>query len=173
MPQLFLITKTGEAESITTHYLFFLGLYRALYIANWVWRYHTEGFFDQIAVVSGVVQTIFYCDFFYLYVTRGEWRLRRCCREGEMNGSVEEMGGCCFSVVASPGNQSCFTLRFSNANSLLKTVFVLPVCPPPVCSASGKRKDEPADAHLNRTSGPARSAAPVFKDGTDGLASFC
>ncbi|KAA8584844.1 hypothetical protein FQN60_003538, partial [Etheostoma spectabile] len=70
MPQLFMITKTGEAESITTHYLFFLGLYRALYIANWVWRYHTEGFFDHIAVVSGVVQTIFYCDFFYLYVTR-------------------------------------------------------------------------------------------------------
>ncbi|XP_053193637.1 ER lumen protein-retaining receptor 3 [Scomber japonicus] len=70
MPQLFMITKTGEAESITTHYLFFLGLYRALYIANWVWRYHTEGFFDQIAVVSGVVQTIFYCDFFYLYFTR-------------------------------------------------------------------------------------------------------
>lgn len=72
MPQLFMITKTGEAESITTHYLFFLGLYRALYIANWVWRYHTEGFFDQIAVVSGVVQTIFYIDFFYLYVTKGE-----------------------------------------------------------------------------------------------------
>ena len=75
MPQLFMITKTGEAESITTHYLFFLGLYRALYIANWVWRYHTEGFFDQIAVVSGVVQTIFYCDFFYLYATRGKYKL--------------------------------------------------------------------------------------------------
>ncbi|KAM9434992.1 ER lumen protein-retaining receptor 3 [Clarias gariepinus] len=70
LPQLFMITKTGEAETITTHYLFFLGLYRALYLANWVWRYHTEGFFDQIAVVSGVVQTIFYCDFFYLYFTR-------------------------------------------------------------------------------------------------------
>ncbi|XP_051904488.1 ER lumen protein-retaining receptor 3-like [Hippocampus zosterae] len=70
MPQLFMITKTGEAESITTHYLFFLGLYRALYIANWLWRYHTENFFDHIAVVAGVVQTIFYCDFFYLYVTK-------------------------------------------------------------------------------------------------------
>lgn len=70
LPQLFMITKTGEAESITTHYLFFLGMYRALYLVNWIWRYHTEGFFDQIAVVSGVVQTIFYCDFFYLYVTR-------------------------------------------------------------------------------------------------------
>lgn len=70
LPQLFMISKTGEAETITTHYLFFLGLYRALYLANWIWRYHTEGFYDQIAVVSGVVQTIFYCDFFYLYVTK-------------------------------------------------------------------------------------------------------
>ncbi|XP_067830325.1 ER lumen protein-retaining receptor 3 [Heptranchias perlo] len=70
LPQLFMITKTGEAETITTHYLFFLGVYRALYLANWIWRYHTEGFFDQIAVVSGVVQTIFYCDFFYLYITK-------------------------------------------------------------------------------------------------------
>ncbi|XP_054615215.1 ER lumen protein-retaining receptor 3-like [Dunckerocampus dactyliophorus] len=70
MPQLFMITKTGEAESITTHYLFFLGLYRALYIGNWVWRYYTEYYIDEVAVVSGVVQTIFYCDFFYLYITK-------------------------------------------------------------------------------------------------------
>lgn len=71
LPQLFMISKTGEAETITTHYLFFLGLYRALYLANWIRRYQTENFYDQIAVVSGVVQTIFYCDFFYLYVTKG------------------------------------------------------------------------------------------------------
>uniref|UniRef100_A0A5S6MKB9 ER lumen protein-retaining receptor n=1 Tax=Xenopus tropicalis TaxID=8364 RepID=A0A5S6MKB9_XENTR len=70
LPQLFMISKTGEAESITTHYLFFLGLYRVLYLANWIWRYHTEKFYDQIAVVSGVVQTIFYFDFFYLYITK-------------------------------------------------------------------------------------------------------
>lgn len=66
-----MISKTGEAETITTHYLFCLGLYRALYIFNWVWRYYFEGFFDLIAIVAGVVQTILYCDFFYLYVTKG------------------------------------------------------------------------------------------------------
>lgn len=75
LPQLFMISKTGEAETITTHYLFFLGLYRALYLANWIMRYQLENFYDQIAVVSGVVQTIFYCDFFYLYVTKGRWLL--------------------------------------------------------------------------------------------------
>jgi len=70
LPQLFMVSKTGEAESITSHYLFALGSYRALYIANWVYRYYFEGFYDIIAIVAGCVQTILYCDFFYLYITK-------------------------------------------------------------------------------------------------------
>merc|ERR1719219_385845 len=70
LPQLFMITKTGEAETITSHYLFAQGSYRALYIANWIYRYHYENFYDAIAIVAGIVQTVLYCDFFYLYVTK-------------------------------------------------------------------------------------------------------
>jgi len=70
LPQLFLVSKTGEAETITSHYLMALGSYRALYLINWIWRYYFEGFYDLIAIVAGVVQTVLYCDFFYLYVTR-------------------------------------------------------------------------------------------------------
>jgi len=70
MPQLFMLSKTGEAETITTHYLFFLGVYRALYILNWVYRYVQEDHIDLIAVISGCIQTILYCDFFYLYVKK-------------------------------------------------------------------------------------------------------
>jgi len=70
LPQLFMLSKTGEAETITSHYLFALGSYRALYIFNWIYRYYAEEFFDPIAVVAGCVQTILYADFFYLYVTR-------------------------------------------------------------------------------------------------------
>jgi len=70
LPQLFMLSKTGEAESITSHYLFALGIYRALYIVNWIYRYYVEEFFDPIAVVAGCVQTVLYADFFYLYVTR-------------------------------------------------------------------------------------------------------
>jgi len=70
LPQLFMVSKTGEAESITSHYLFALGSYRALYIVNWVYRYYAESFYDIIAIVAGVVQTILYCDFFYLYITK-------------------------------------------------------------------------------------------------------
>ena len=72
MPQLFMVSKTGEAETITSHYLFALGSYRALYILNWIYRYYVEGFYDLIAIVAGCVQTILYCDFFCLYITKGK-----------------------------------------------------------------------------------------------------
>jgi ER lumen protein retaining receptor len=73
LPQLFLLQRTGEADTITTHYLFALGLYRALYIPNWIWRYYTEeksqtG--NTIAVLAGIVQTVLYSDFFWIYYTK-------------------------------------------------------------------------------------------------------
>ncbi|KAL1958333.1 hypothetical protein VTO42DRAFT_4650 [Malbranchea cinnamomea] len=70
LPQLFMLQRTGEAETITTHYLFALGLYRALYIPNWIYRYFTDGYWDPIAVVAGVIQTVLYSDFFYIYYTK-------------------------------------------------------------------------------------------------------
>uniref|UniRef100_A0A914KXG7 ER lumen protein-retaining receptor n=1 Tax=Meloidogyne incognita TaxID=6306 RepID=A0A914KXG7_MELIC len=70
MPQLFMLSKTGSAETITAHYLFALGIYRGLYILNWVYRYYMEDFLDIIALVAGIVQTVLYADFFYLYVSK-------------------------------------------------------------------------------------------------------
>jgi hypothetical protein len=42
LPQLFMLQRTGEAETITTHYLAALGAYRALYIPNWIYRCVSE-----------------------------------------------------------------------------------------------------------------------------------
>jgi len=70
LPQLFMLQRTGEAETITTHYLAALGVYRALYIPNWIYRYFTEGVIDPIAVTAGIVQTGLYIDFFYVYFTK-------------------------------------------------------------------------------------------------------
>lgn len=70
LPQLFMISRNGEAETITAHYLFALGSYRALYLLNWIYRFYNEDVYDLIAIVSGCVQTLLYIDFFYLYVTR-------------------------------------------------------------------------------------------------------
>ncbi|KAF9940141.1 endoplasmic reticulum retention protein [Modicella reniformis] len=70
LPQLFMLTKTGEAEVITTHYLFALGAYRGLYLVNWIYRYYTESYVDWIVWVAGTLQTGLYCDFFFIYFTK-------------------------------------------------------------------------------------------------------
>ncbi|KAJ3097613.1 endoplasmic reticulum retention protein [Phlyctochytrium bullatum] len=70
LPQLFQLTRTGECETITTHYLFALGAYRGLYIFNWIYRYFVDNQIDWISLVAGIVQTGLYCDFFYIYFTK-------------------------------------------------------------------------------------------------------
>ncbi|KAI1807738.1 ER lumen protein retaining receptor [Daldinia bambusicola] len=72
LPQLFMLQRTGEAEVITTHYLFALGIYRTLYIPNWIYRYFTEPDHkaDWIAIVAGLIQTVLYSDFFWIYYNK-------------------------------------------------------------------------------------------------------
>ena len=74
MPQLIMVQKfardnSGTVQNITSHYVFCLGAYRALYVVNWIYRFLSEdNYYDPIAWVSGVVQTLLYIDFFYYYI---------------------------------------------------------------------------------------------------------
>jgi len=71
LPQLFMLQRTRSAENLTAHYLFALGIYRALYIPNWVVRYYgAEHHWDPTSVLAGSVQTILYLDFFWIYFTK-------------------------------------------------------------------------------------------------------
>ncbi|KAK9458322.1 ER lumen protein retaining receptor-domain-containing protein [Dipodascopsis uninucleata] len=70
LPQLFMLQRTGEGESLTVHYIFALGIYRALYIPNWIYRWLAEDFVDGIAIFAGIIQTVLYSDFFYIYYTK-------------------------------------------------------------------------------------------------------
>jgi hypothetical protein len=72
LPQLIVLQRFGEVENLTGNYIFMLGLYRALYIANWIYRAKTEPHYHThlITIISGVVQTALYVDFFYHYATR-------------------------------------------------------------------------------------------------------
>ncbi|SCU78454.1 LAFA_0A06678g1_1 [Lachancea sp. 'fantastica'] len=67
LPQLFMLSRSGKAGTLTTHYIFALGLYRALYIPNWIWRYYSEGRLEKLSVFTGLLQTALYSDFFYIY----------------------------------------------------------------------------------------------------------
>jgi len=76
LPQLFMLQKQGGAESLTSHYILLLGLYRLFYLLNWVYRYATEEHYMQLIVwISGIVQTALYLDFFYTYVSAKRERI--------------------------------------------------------------------------------------------------
>lgn len=70
LPQLFMLSRSRKAGTLTTHYIFALGLYRALYIPNWIWRYVAEERLDKLSIVTGIIQTALYSDFFYIYYKR-------------------------------------------------------------------------------------------------------
>ena len=72
LPQHFMLSKTRKAPSLTIHYIFALGLYRALYIPNWLWRWLMEDNkgFQKLPFVTGFIQTLVYSDFFYIYYQR-------------------------------------------------------------------------------------------------------
>lgn len=69
VPQLILLQRYREVENLTGHYVFFLGIYRALYIANWIYRSYYEPFYTHnwVVYLCGAIQTCLYLDFFYYY----------------------------------------------------------------------------------------------------------
>lgn len=69
LPQLVLLQRTKNVDTLTGNYVFLLGGYRALYLLNWIYRFLTEpGYRQWIVWVSGAIQTAVYCDFFYYYL---------------------------------------------------------------------------------------------------------
>ena len=73
LPQLVLLQRTKNIDTLTSNYVFLLGGYRALYLLNWVYRILTEsGYRQWIVWISGTIQTAIYCDFFYYYIK--SWR---------------------------------------------------------------------------------------------------
>lgn len=71
LPPLFPFSLTYLSQHPNEHLPPLSGAYRALYIANWVYRYFTEPDYSNVLVwVAGSVQTIIYLDFFYYYLQR-------------------------------------------------------------------------------------------------------
>jgi ER lumen protein retaining receptor len=69
IPQLILLQRHGVVENLTSNYVVLLGLYRAFYIANWIFRAFAEKSYHTIwlMLIAGIVQTALYVDFFYYY----------------------------------------------------------------------------------------------------------
>ncbi|KAL0225631.1 hypothetical protein P9112_012955 [Eukaryota sp. TZLM1-RC] len=70
VPQLVLLAKSRIVESSIANFVFFLGLYRTLYIFNWIYRFFTESNYRGVyhVWIAGFVQSVLYLDFFYQYL---------------------------------------------------------------------------------------------------------
>lgn len=60
VPQLDLLCKINYVDNYTIGYLVPLGLYRVLYIFNWAYRYHYEGYYDLITIYSGLLMSVLF-----------------------------------------------------------------------------------------------------------------
>jgi len=68
LPQLVLLQRLREVENLTSDYVAAVGIYRALYILNWVYRYYAEHYVNWIGWTGGAIQTLLFVDFFYYYL---------------------------------------------------------------------------------------------------------
>lgn len=67
LPQLIQLQESGEAETLTSQFIFFLGLYRLFYVVNWVLKFLLGYKISHLLLASGVIQTLLYADFFVIY----------------------------------------------------------------------------------------------------------
>ncbi|XP_011496833.1 PREDICTED: ER lumen protein-retaining receptor 1-A-like [Ceratosolen solmsi marchali] len=64
VPQVYMVSKSKQVESTVVSYISCLGLYRGCYLMHWLYTYLKLGFFRKMSVATGIIQLIFYCDFF-------------------------------------------------------------------------------------------------------------
>lgn len=77
LPQLLLLRQTKVPTVIDSYYLVALGSYRALYILNWIQRGIEDDVKPEaVPVIFGVIQTLLYLDFAWVYYTRQRVKLR-------------------------------------------------------------------------------------------------
>jgi ER lumen protein retaining receptor len=69
-PQFILLGRTTGLDVLNREYLFFMGIYRAFYILNWISKGMTEGGGKTPLVVwmTAIIQTLVYSDFLWVYV---------------------------------------------------------------------------------------------------------
>lgn len=68
LPQLFLFRRTQRLDVIKNDYIFFLGMYKLLYICNWIRKAIVKNKTDYIVWTTGIIQTLLYADFIYYYI---------------------------------------------------------------------------------------------------------
>ncbi|KAJ8682705.1 hypothetical protein QAD02_018497 [Eretmocerus hayati] len=64
LPQVYLVSKGKQIDSIVVSYVACLGLHRGFYLSHHIFAYIRMGELDKMAIASGLVQLVFVCDLF-------------------------------------------------------------------------------------------------------------
>lgn len=67
LPQLVMIQEAGDCEALTSLYILLLGLYRFFYVMYFIFNYLSGKRLDLLVIITGLVQTGLYLDFFIVY----------------------------------------------------------------------------------------------------------
>ncbi|KAG0441273.1 ER lumen protein-retaining receptor 2 [Dictyocoela muelleri] len=67
LPQLIQLQDSGEAETLTSQYILYLGLYRLFYVFNWILKIFSGSKVNHMLMASGIIQSLLYVDFFVVY----------------------------------------------------------------------------------------------------------
>ncbi|KAM3086142.1 hypothetical protein ACMFMG_000282 [Clarireedia jacksonii] len=78
LPQLLLLRQTSVPTVLDSYYLVTLGIYRFLYLLNWIEKSLdiNDHSLNWISVICGIIQTAFYIDFAWVYYSRQRVKLR-------------------------------------------------------------------------------------------------
>lgn len=67
LPQLVMIQEAGDCETLTSRYILMLGLYRLNYAVYFVLKYMSGRGLDFLILITSLIQTGLYADFFAVY----------------------------------------------------------------------------------------------------------
>ncbi|KAL6120436.1 hypothetical protein NUSPORA_02837 [Nucleospora cyclopteri] len=67
LPQLVMTQEAEDCEIMTSRYILMLGIYRFCYLMHFIARKYLGGYVDTLMIVTAIVQTGLYIDFFLVY----------------------------------------------------------------------------------------------------------
>lgn len=71
LPQLVLLQDSGEVEPLVASYVTLQGLYRINYFVHFTFRWLAGASLDWLMIITSLIQTVLYFDFFRLYFYKG------------------------------------------------------------------------------------------------------
>ncbi|XP_058807827.1 ER lumen protein-retaining receptor-like [Phymastichus coffea] len=64
LPQAYMCSRIKHVENIVYYYMSILSVYKVFHLMDGIYRFYTNQQYDRITLAAGVVQLMFYCDFF-------------------------------------------------------------------------------------------------------------